>query len=132
MSTARKSTPSLAAQVREIGQKAKAASAFVALQGEAAKNAVLKTMASELRHQQATILKANQKDLSLGKKAGLTKALLDRLTLNEKRIQGMVEGLEVVSALPDPIGEVMSGWRRPNGLSITQVRVPLGAVGMIY
>ncbi|HHY92929.1 MAG TPA: glutamate-5-semialdehyde dehydrogenase, partial [Firmicutes bacterium] len=81
---------------------------------------------------QEEILAANQEDVDAGRGKGLSAALLDRLSLNPGRLRGMAEGLKVVQALPDPIGEVVAMWKRPNGLRIGQVRVPLGVIGIIY
>jgi glutamate-5-semialdehyde dehydrogenase len=78
------------------------------------------------------ILIANAEDLADGKAAGLTSAMLDRLELNDKRIEAMAEGLDVVRGLPDPVGKITESWTRPNGMTIERVRVPLGVVGVIY
>jgi glutamate-5-semialdehyde dehydrogenase len=96
------------------------------------KNQALRESARRLRTGAAEVLEANRRDLEAGKKAGLGSALLDRLTLNEARLDGVAEGLEQIAALPDPVGETIARWRRPNGLEITQVRIPLGVVGVIY
>lgn len=96
------------------------------------KNEALQAIAVELRHEVDFILKENQKDLLAGEKKGLTKALLDRLTLTEDRIEAMASAMEDLCELEDPVGEVLESWERPNGLKIKQVRVPLGVVGMIY
>jgi len=79
-----------------------------------------------------TIIAENKKDIVKGKKNGLSQALLDRLTLTESRIEGMAKGLQLIEQLPDPIGEVIGGWTRPNGLKISKIRVPLGVIGIIY
>jgi glutamate-5-semialdehyde dehydrogenase len=84
-----------------------------------------------LSNQQA-ILDANAKDVEAGRERGLSDALIDRLSLNQKRIEAMAEGLRQVAALPDPVGSIVSGWTRPNGLVVQKVRVPLGVVGCIY
>ncbi len=125
-------TVSIPASVRALGLAGKDASAFVTIQTEAAKNKALQAIRSGLTRHRETILKANAKDLKAGKAAGLGGALMDRLALNERRMKGMAEAIDVVLGLPDPIAEVLAGWRRPNGLEIRQVRVPLGLVGMIY
>lgn len=96
------------------------------------KNNALIAMAEALEKNKDTILKANSIDVENAKKAGTTTALIDRLTLNEKRITGMADGLRSVAALPDPIGEVTSMWKRPNNLNIGRVKVPLGTIGIIY
>lgn len=96
------------------------------------KNSLLKAIASKLEREVEAICKVNQKDLAAAGKAGISKVLLDRLTLNEKRIAQMITGVHDVVALPDPVGEVVQRTKRPNGLVIEKVRVPLGAVGIIY
>lgn len=96
------------------------------------KNSALLAMADALIINKEYILKENAVDLQKGKQKGLTPALLDRLMLNEKRILDMVEGLKQIAVLPDPIGEVIKMWKRPNGLQIGQMRVPLGVIGIIY
>ncbi|AMA71919.1 glutamate-5-semialdehyde dehydrogenase [Aneurinibacillus thermoaerophilus] len=96
------------------------------------KNQALLAMADALENNMARILAANEKDIASAKEAGVTGALIDRLMLTEIRVHDMSEGLRQVVELPDPIGEVMDSWERPNGLRITKVRVPLGVIGMIY
>lgn len=96
------------------------------------KNAALNSMADALIENMDDILKANMKDMENGRKKGLSKSLLDRLMLDEKRVEGMAKGLRDVAALDDPIGEVIRMWKRPNNLTIGQVRVPLGVIGIIY
>src|SRR6185312_14119938 len=78
------------------------------------------------------ILAANAEDVASGKSAGLTAAMLDRLTLNDQRVAAMAEGLDVVRGLADPVGKVTESWTRPNGMTIERVKVPLGVVGVIY
>ena len=85
-----------------------------------------------MRRVQKTLIAENAKDMEAGKANGMPEGLLDRLLLTEKRIEQMAEGLEQVAALDDPIGEVLSMKKRPNGLRIGQKRVPLGVVGIIY
>ncbi|HHV71006.1 MAG TPA: glutamate-5-semialdehyde dehydrogenase [Clostridia bacterium] len=96
------------------------------------KNMALTQMAADLEDNVEYILKANQKDMEQGKKLGLSTALLDRLLLNEARIKSMAQGLREVAALPDPVGEILGMERRPNGLEIGKMRVPLGVIGIIY
>ncbi|MDY6973514.1 MAG: glutamate-5-semialdehyde dehydrogenase [Thermodesulfobacteriota bacterium] len=96
------------------------------------KDAALESMATRLIKRRTDILKENQKDLSLAKEAGLSVAMIDRLTLDERGISRMAEGLREVAALPDPVGEVTGMWKRPNGLSVGRVRIPLGVIGFIY
>lgn len=115
-----------------MGQAARRAARVLATSSTAAKNTTLRTAAARLRQQQPFLLEANRQDVEAGKKAGLSPAMLDRLTLTPARIDTMAEGLEIVADLPDPVGETIAMWRRPNGLEIGQVRVPLGVVGVIY
>ncbi|MDD2752244.1 MAG: glutamate-5-semialdehyde dehydrogenase, partial [Candidatus Omnitrophica bacterium] len=96
------------------------------------KNAVLKDMAKAIINNKAMILKANRRDLSLAKLQGLSAAMLDRLSLNEKRIQDMAASLLELTKLKDPVGEEIKSWRRPNGLKIHKVRTPIGAIAIIY
>ena len=96
------------------------------------KNKALLRTAELLVERKEELQEANRKDLEAAEKKGYSKALLDRLTLNEKRINGMVQVLKDVANLPDPVGEVISMWTRPNGLKIGQMRVPLGTILIIY
>ncbi|MDD5450291.1 MAG: glutamate-5-semialdehyde dehydrogenase [Desulfovibrionales bacterium] len=96
------------------------------------KNNILLSMAEELAKQTKEIQKANEKDFRAAKKKGLSAAFIDRLTLTNKVIKAMAEGLAEVAALPDPVGEVLRMWRRPNGLQVGRMRIPLGVIGMIY
>jgi len=96
------------------------------------KNLALAAMAKHLHSQRPIILKANAKDVQAAQTQGLSSALIDRLRLNEQRLSEMETSIEAVIALPDPVGEVLREWRRPNGLSIHKVRVPLGVIGIIY
>ena len=114
-----------------MGQDAKAASRQLAVAGEK-KNGAVKAIAKALLDHQTEIMQANQVDLDNGKANGLSAALLDRLKLDEGRIKGVADGVLEVAALPDPIGTVISGSTRPNGMAITKVRVPLGVIGIIF
>ncbi|MDD5154265.1 MAG: glutamate-5-semialdehyde dehydrogenase [Desulfovibrionales bacterium] len=96
------------------------------------KNNILLSMAEELVKQTKEIQKANEKDLRAAKKKGLSAAFVDRLNLTNKVIKAMADGLAEVAALPDPVGEVLRMWRRPNGLQVGRMRIPLGVIGMIY
>ena len=118
--------------IDEIGKRARTAAAALALVDPDLKDHALNAMADALIEHAAEILKANEEDLARAKADGVTGALIDRLTLNEKRIEGMAQGLRDLTSLPDPVGEVVSTWSRPNGLQIERVRVPLGVVGIIY
>ena len=116
----------------EICKKAKAASVEMAKLSAETKNTALCRMANALEANADKILAANQADVEAAKAKGLKTALLDRLALDQRKIQTMARGLREVSALADPIGTIISSWTRPNGLIISQVRVPLGVVGIIY
>lgn len=118
--------------VVDKAKKAKTAGRQMAGISTAVKNSALYAMADALEANANKILFANEKDIEIGKKAGLSKALLDRLLLNEGRIKDMAEGLRQVASLADPVGEIVRMWTRPNGLQIGQIRVPLGVVGIIY
>ena len=122
----------IAAEVIAKARAAKEASRILALASTKAKNEALGQMARGLEEKAATILGANRADLDRARSKGFTRAFLDRLTLTEDRIEGMAVGLRQVAALPDPVGETVESWRRPNGLEISRVRVPLGVVGFIY
>ena len=111
--------------MEQMGKRAKEAAAVLAVAGRKKNDALLAIAQALLSHSEE-ILKENQKDLENGKNAGLTPSLLDRLALSQERIAAMAEGVRQVAAMPDPIGTVLSGGVRPNGLEITKVRVPLG------
>ncbi|HKA54633.1 MAG TPA: glutamate-5-semialdehyde dehydrogenase [Candidatus Binatia bacterium] len=115
-----------------MGEAAKKAARVLANTSTPAKNQALLHAAARLRQESGVLLAANLYDLELGRKNGLSAAMLDRLTLTEPRIEAMAKGLELIADLPDPVGETLAMWRRPNGLEIGQVRVPLGVVGVIY
>ena len=119
-------------EVEDKGRAAKVAARALAIAGTNAKNAALLAMADALGAHQNAILEANARDIAGAKERGLTPHLIERLTLTPRRIGEMQTGLRQVAALPDPIGAVLSGWRRPNGLQITKTRVPLGVIGIIY
>ncbi|HEY7661574.1 MAG TPA: glutamate-5-semialdehyde dehydrogenase [Xanthobacteraceae bacterium] len=122
----------IAALMRALGQDAKSAARMLALAGTAQKDAALAGMAEAIRRNSAGILAANAQDVADAKAAGASAAFLDRLALDDKRIAAMASALDVVRALPDPIGTVTEHWTRPNGMSIERVRVPLGVIGIIY
>ena len=115
-----------------MGEKAVTASRELAKCSTKKKNSILEAMADELIAQKATIQEANAKDLAAGKEVGLSTAMLDRLELNDSRIEGMVKGLSDVAALKDPVGTELSCWNRPNGLQIKKVRVPIGVIAIIF
>ena len=122
----------LDAAMREIGRDARRAAQVLALAPAARKNRALAAMAKAVRGAQSAILAANAEDVAEAKSKGATAAFLDRLTLDAKRIEAMAAGLDVIRKLKDPVGAVMATWRRPNGMRIERVRVPLGVVGVIY
>src|SRR5262245_15279273 len=122
----------VAAVMADLGARARAASHVLARAPSARKDAALAAMAQALREGTAAILAANQKDMADARAGGATAAFLDRLALDEKRVAAMADGLDVVRALPDPVGTVMDRWTRPNGMTIERVRVPLGVIGVIY
>lgn len=114
------------------GKAAKEASYKLATLSTEIKNRALLAMAAALRTETAFLLAENAKDLAQGEANGMNKGLLDRLALSESRIDAMAEGIEQIAALPDPIGEMLYQTKRPNGLKIGKVRVPLGVIGIIY
>jgi glutamate-5-semialdehyde dehydrogenase len=118
--------------VRAAAARARDAAAELAPLSRAAKDAALHVMADALLDAAADVIAANTKDVAAGTEAGLDDGLLDRLRLDEDRVAAMAQGLRDVAALPDPIGEVLRGYTRPNGLEIRQVRVPFGVIAMIY
>jgi len=118
--------------ILDMGRRARAAAhALVKLTTEQ-KNAILIAMADEILAQQAAILAANALDLARAEQNGLSKAMIDRLTLDPKRLQAIAEAVREVALLPDPVGEILSDWTRPNGLHIRKVRVPIGVIGIIF
>jgi len=119
-------------EIQQMAQSAKEAALRLALVSTDIKNEALQKMAGAILKNKDLLVEENTKDLEAGEKAGLSKALLDRLTLNEKRIQGMAQCLEDTAGLKDPNGEVLRSFTRPNGLVIEKVRTPIGVVGIIY
>jgi len=120
------------ALMQSLGRAAVEAGAVLALASASQKNQALSAAAAALRERRATIIEANEADMQAARAAGLSAALLDRLKLDDKRIEAMARGLEEIIALTDPIGTVAAEWTRPNGLRIQRVRVPLGVIGIIY
>lgn len=125
-------TEDTAAIVAELGRRAKAAAAALRNAATEAKNKALAEAARLIRAESAAILKANALDIEAAKKAGMNEAMQDRLLLNPVRIEGMAKGLDDIVALSDPVGALVEEWQRPNGLSISRVRVPIGVIGVIY
>jgi glutamate-5-semialdehyde dehydrogenase len=123
---------SLEAEIVTRLAQARAAARTLALASTERKNRALGILVRMLRSATEKIIAANRMDVESARAAGTTGALLDRLTLNPERVAAMARGVEEVIALPDPVGEEMARWRRPNGLEIAQVRVPLGVIAIIY
>jgi glutamate-5-semialdehyde dehydrogenase len=126
------SSAKLEVTMRALGREARAASRVLALATAAQKNRALAMMASAIRRSQNSILSANAQDMTQAKSGGATAAFLDRLTLGPPAIEAMAAGLEAIRKLKDPVGAVVASWRRPNGMRIERVRVPLGVAGVIY
>lgn len=122
----------IAEQIRKLAADARQASFAMSKLSSGAKNALLNSMADALLGNTGKLIEANMLDLAAGEKKGLSPAMLDRLMLDESRIQGMADGLREVAALPDPVGEVTRMWKRPNGLMVGKMRIPLGVIGIIY
>ncbi len=122
----------LAAEMRKLAQAARDASRALGRAGTRAKDDALRAAAEAVLRGERRILAENAKDLEAARAAGQSAAFLDRLALDPKRLQGIAKALAEVAALPDPVGEVTSSWRRPNGLAVKKVRIPLGVVLMIY
>jgi glutamate-5-semialdehyde dehydrogenase len=122
----------LATAIVEMCRRARRAGRELSRATTNAKNSCLFRLAEEIRRQQPAILSANSADVEAARRAGLSAALIDRLRLDSGRIEAMAKGVEVVAGLPDPVGETIACWRRPNGLEIAQVRIPIGVVGIIY
>ncbi|GCE77138.1 glutamate-5-semialdehyde dehydrogenase [Cellulomonas biazotea] len=125
-------TTDVAAQVRQVAERAKVASRALATATRATKDAALHALADALVEATAEIVAANAEDLERGRADGLPAGLLDRLELTPERIVGIADALRELAALPDPVGEVVRGSTLPNGLRLRQLRVPMGVVGMIY
>ncbi len=131
MATARE-TVDLAAEMEALGREARAAADVLCRATTDQKNRALTSAARALRERTDELLAANERDVSAARARNLPAPLIDRLALDPARIDSMASGLETVAALPDPVGDVMASWTRPNGLAISRVRVPLGVVGLIY
>jgi len=123
---------SIASDIAEMARNARRASAAVAACDSDRKNGVLLTLADLIAQESAALRQANDRDLSEARAAGMAGAMLERLTIGEKTIAAMTAGLREVAALPDPVGAVTRSWRRPNGLEVSRLRIPLGVIGMVY
>jgi len=118
--------------MRSLGREARKAARALALAPASQKNQALAAMAKAIRSTRAAILAANEEDRAEAASSGASAAFLDRLMLDSARVESMAAGLDVIRKLKDPVGNVMASWRRPNGMRIQRVRVPLGVVGVIY
>src|SRR5215475_3480095 len=125
-------SPDVDGIVERLSRSAREAARALARASSAAKDRALRDAAAGLRDGRSALLSANRDDVERARVAGESAAFVDRLTLTPDRIEAMARGLEDIAALPDPVGETIAGWRRPNGLEIAQVRVPIGVVLTIY
>ena len=114
-----------------MGKRARAAGLALANLGDERKNSILRAMAAELRSRCTGILEENAKDLEAGRENELSSAMLDRLRLDDSRLEAMADGIEQVAQLDDPVGDVLDQRARPNGIRIEQVRVPIGVIGCL-
>jgi glutamate-5-semialdehyde dehydrogenase len=130
--TAEKSQASIEPMMLYMGRLAREAARELALASASEKNAALQAMADRLEARTDAILGANSQDIDAARSKGRDPAFVDRLMLDQDRIMAMARGLREIAALPDPVGEVIASWTRPNGLEIARVRVPLGVIGIIY
>ncbi len=119
-------------KVLSMAKEAKAASQILAVAKTDAKNKALAEIAKGLKENMSALLEANAKDVAYAREKGLSKALIDRLTLTEARIEGMIHNLHEVISLPDPVGSIVKMWQRPNGLKVGRMRIPLGVIAMVY
>lgn len=120
------------AAILDMGRKARAASRELVKLSSEQKNAILRAMADGLEAAEGTILEANAKDIANAENNGLSKAMIDRLMLNPKRLSAIAQAVREVADLPDPVGEELTEWTRPNGLRILKKRVPIGVIGIIF
>src|SRR4051794_7270037 len=121
-----------ATSVAELCLRARDAARVLAATDTATKDRALHAIADALEARAPEILDANGRDLDAGRENGLSEALMDRLALDDHRVRGMADGVRKIAALPDPVGEVVDGWRLPNGLDVRKVRVPLGVLLVVY
>ncbi|MEK6672887.1 MAG: glutamate-5-semialdehyde dehydrogenase [Nitrospirota bacterium] len=118
--------------VHDLAMEAKTGARSLAKASSAQKNHALIKMAEALKQRASELISENRKDIAYAEQKGLSKAMVDRLALNEKRINEIAEGLVEVAQLPDPVGEVIKMWQRPNGMTVGKMRVPIGVIGIIY
>lgn len=119
-------------EIVQMAKDAKSAANVVKTAGTNEKNRALAEIAEALKENKSELIKENAKDVSFAEKKGLSKALIDRLTLNEERISAMINGISEVISLPDPVGAIVRMWQRPNGLKVGKMRIPLGVIAMVY
>jgi len=119
-------------EILSMAKEAKKAAQVLAVTNTNVKNTVLKEIADGLKSNLSSLLEANAKDVAQAKEKGLSKAMIDRLTLTETRVQGMINNIHEVISLPDPVGDVIKMWQRPNGLKVGKIRIPLGVIAMVY
>ncbi len=115
-----------------LGEAARAAATDLATSSGEQRNAALAAAAASLREQASAIIEANDRDMAAARERGISSAMLDRLMLDESRVESMAAGIETIIELPNPVGRVLADWQRPNGLQIQRVAVPLGVIGIIY
>ena len=132
MSSQPEATIDCEALVADLARAGRKAQRVLARMDDAAKAAALRSAAAGLRRERERILAANAKDIAAGEARGLSKAMLDRLRLDDKRLEGMAAAVEAVAALPDPVGEVISRSSVPSGLDLSRVRIPIGLIGIVY
>jgi len=120
------------AAMQAMGKAARAAAVELAAAPRRKKDEALKIAAAQLRRHTPVIIEANKRDLEAAEKAGRPGSYLDRLLLDPDRIEGIAEGLQSIAGLEDPVGSLIANWKRPNGLDISRVRVPIGVIGIIY
>ncbi|TVS10134.1 MAG: glutamate-5-semialdehyde dehydrogenase, partial [Wenzhouxiangella sp.] len=125
-------TDNHAAMLERLGRSARTAARTLAVSAPRQRDRALGAAAQAIRQAHREILEANRKDVQAGRERGLSDALLDRLRLDETRLEGIAAGLEAIAALPDPVGRLLAEWTRPNGLRIRRVAVPIGVIGVIY
>ena len=132
MSAAAQQTDALVATMNDLGRRARKAASILAHAASDKKTAALRAAAKAIDANRTKILVANATDLDAAKSGGMSAAFLDRLLLDDARIDGIISALETVADLPDPVGTVIANWQRPNGLDISRVRPPLGLIGLIF
>ncbi len=119
-------------KIETMGAAALSASRALVTLGTDKKNQILLAMADQLLADSVSIIESNKLDVAAAEENGLTNAMIDRLKLDETRVESMADGIRQVASLPDPVGQIMDDWERPNGMQIRQIRVPIGVIGIIY